>query len=194
MSSLVATMSYSADSSLVQSMPIPKLQDIRGQHSSDSNRMLTLRSDTTLVLQTTSTAFATSSPLSSLAVSMLRLLLNYVKRWPQEKLIAVLKRFSGDEVFEILEKHYSHLLTELAAFMLWLSSAYGLYGEPELGVALDPDSGSPLFIVITIPGCSADEWDEIVRKVKHIMSVCGLHELRRSVAIVCAKGVVESEA
>jgi len=107
-----------------------------------------------------------------------------VQRWRGERVAEELLRFSGPEVYEILNKHYDGWLRELLALVLWISQEFRDYGEPELGVALG-ENGEPLFVVVTIPGCTWDEWDKVVHRVKDSMTGAGLAELRRQVAIVC---------
>ena len=110
--------------------------------------------------------------------------LAHVRGLSGEEAAGLLMRFSGPRVYEVLERHYGRWLRELAALVLWLGREPG-YGEPELGVALGED-GRPLFVVITLPGCSEEEWDSAARRAKDSMARAGLGELRRLVAIVCA--------
>ncbi|WP_052296949.1 hypothetical protein [Pyrolobus fumarii] len=85
------------------------------------------------------------------------------------------------------------MITGLTALMLWLSGVYSSYGVPASGVALDSDGGESLHSG-GYAGLREGGWDEIVRKVKDVMSNCGLRELRRQVAIVCGKGITEDRA
>jgi len=112
-----------------------------------------------------------------------------------DTLTTILEKYSGSKIIECLKRHYQSYLRGLTALVEWINDKYGTaYGEPELGVALDPETGNPLFIVITIPGCTRNEWDNIVREIKTEMAKHGLRELRRRVAIVCHQGLVEDAA
>ncbi len=103
----------------------------------------------------------------------------------------IIEKYSGEMAGQVIS-HFGKKLREIAALMLWADARFSAkYGEPELGMVLDSLTNEPLFLVLTFPNCSSDEWDRLITLVKDTLRSSGLEELTGMVAVVCAEGLKE---
>jgi len=82
-------------------------------------------------------------------------------------------------------------IPELSGLLKMLVKKYPWLGHPVLSVAHDPDTSEPVFIEITFPRGSWEEWRRVVKEVKKEMRKAGLDNLAAKVAITCLQGLRE---
>jgi len=82
-------------------------------------------------------------------------------------------------------------ISELSELLKMLTKKYPELGYPVLDVAHNPDTLEPVFIEITFPHGSWEEWRRVVKEVKKEMRKAGLENLVARVAITCLQGLRE---